>query len=120
MSIFDEYERHSPENANLYGCMCGWRNPVEVVDQSPDGLPFHPTWTAAEAAQRKHAEGATIAAWWTPEITEVARREVRKVLPDISAGKDATAAIASLSSVLVELPSAPTNQDPESGERGGA
>ena len=96
VSLVTEYEEHT---GNLYGCVCGWRNPVEVPDVSIDGLP-HPAWARAEAAQQEHAERAAIAAWWTPQVTETARRAVREAVPGLPAGKDVTAAIAALSAVL--------------------
>lgn len=105
-TLFDEYDKHT---GNLYGCVCGWQNPVEVPDVSIDGLPG-PPWSEAEMAQREHASRAAVAAWWTPDVTNAARLAVREVLPDLPGGKDATAAIAALSAALrpMLLPESPT------------
>lgn len=84
---------------NQYGCYgCDWRNPVEVRD-SKNGVP-DPTLAEADRAQARHAAEKVLAAVWTPRGTEFARREVRRLLPDLPAGKDVTVAIAALSAVL--------------------
>lgn len=75
-------DRHTGLGVNEYGCVCGWENP-----------------NGTERAQLEHAAQQVLVSLRSPRVTELARRYVRELLPDLPIGKDVTVAIAALSAL---------------------